>query len=336
MVRYAIDNGVNYFDTAYPYHGGRSEVILGEALKDGYREKIILATKLPVWKVETYEDMEKILDEQLARLNTDIIDVYLFHALNAGTWGKLKKLRGLEFAEEMKRKGKIRYIGFSFHDEFDIFKEIIDSYDWDICQIQFNILDEDNQAGLEGLRYAGKCDIPVVIMEPLRGGNLATDIPDEIRRVWEDAGSERSPVDWAFRWIANFPEVLTILSGVSAMEQVIENIEIFSDMKACSMGENELNVVRRVQELYNARIKVPCTECRYCMPCPQGVSIPEIFEKYNYASMFEKWGGSRAWYKRLVNEEKDASRCAECGECEDKCPQKIPIIKKLKEADMQL
>jgi predicted aldo/keto reductase-like oxidoreductase len=336
MIRYAIDNGVNYMDTAYPYHAGSSEVLLGKALLDGYREKTILATKLPVWKTDTYESFEETLDEQLSRLQTDHIDVYLFHALNAGTWKKIKDLDVFKFAEEMKRKGKIRYIGFSFHDKLPVFKEIVDSYNWDICQIQFNILDEYEQAGLEGLQYAGEHDIPVVIMEPLRGGNLANNISPDIEAAWNQMPGNKSPVYWAFRWIANFPQVLTILSGVSTIDQLKDNISIFDDCKTGSMTEDELLIVRKVQDLYKSKIRVPCTECRYCMPCPFGVSIPDIFSEYNKASIFDVWGGGRNWYKRAIRDKKDADQCTECGRCESLCPQQIEIIRMLKEAKQAL
>ncbi len=336
MIRYAIDHGVNYFDTAYTYHGGNSEVVLGKALKDGYREKVKIATKLPLWQAESYEDFEKILDEQLKRLQVDTIDFYLLHALSKERWEKAKNLKVLDFLDKAVEAGKIRYPGFSFHDELDVFKEIIDSYDWKMCQIQLNILDMHYQAGVEGLKYAGSKGIPVVIMEPLRGGKLASNIPDDIQDMWNSAKIKRSPVEWAFRWLYNFPEVTVILSGVSTMEQLKENIEIFDKAVPNSMTDEELELVVKVKELYESKTKVNCTRCNYCMPCPSGVSIPEIFSLYNDASMFETVEEYANRYKNLIKEEKDASKCIECGNCEAECPQNINIIEKLKEANEAL
>lgn len=332
MIRYAIDNGVNYLDTAYPYHGGNSERLLAKALKDGYREKVKIATKLPVWLAESYEDFEKLLDEQLAKLEVEYIDFYLLHALSKDRWDKIKELGVLDFLDQAVAAGKIKYPGFSFHDELPVFKEIIDSYDWKMCQIQLNILDQDYQAGVEGMRYAASKSIPVVIMEPLRGGRLAHNVPEDVKALWDQAETKRSPVEWAFRWLYNFPEITVILSGVSTMEQLKDNLEIFSKSAPNSMDEKELELVRKVKELYDSKIKVGCTGCNYCVPCPSGVEIPRIFSIYNDYSIF---GGAKEFkemYKGLMNEGKDASSCVECGQCESECPQHISIIDKLKEA----
>lgn len=332
MIRYAIDNGVNYLDTAYPYHGGNSERLLAKALKDGYREKVKIATKLPVWLAESYEDFEKLLDEQLAKLEVEYIDFYLLHALSKDRWDKIKELGVLDFLDQAVAAGKVKYPGFSFHDELPVFKEIIDSYDWKMCQIQLNILDQDYQAGVEGMRYAASKGIPVVIMEPLRGGRLAHNVPEDVKALWDQAETKRSPVEWAFRWLYNFPEITVILSGVSTMEQLKDNLEIFSKSAPNSMDEKELELVRKVKELYDSKIKVGCTGCNYCVPCPSGVEIPRIFSIYNDYSIF---GGAKEFkemYKGLMNEGKDASSCVECGQCESECPQHISIIDKLKEA----
>jgi hypothetical protein len=332
MIRYAADHGVTYFDTAYPYHQGVSELVVGKALQGGYREKVLLATKLPVWQTKKYADFDRILDEQLRKLQTDHIDFYLLHALSEGTWRKVKKLGVLDFLDRAKKSGKIRHAAFSFHDEAPLFKEIIDSYAWDMCQIQLNLLDENYQAGLEGLYYAAERGIDVVVMEPLRGGALAQKVPEDIRLVWDQAEIRRSPAEWAFRWLYNFPQVKVILSGVSTMEQLKDNIRIFADAKPAAMTAAEKDLVGQVQSLYRQKIKVGCTGCNYCMPCPSSVSIPEVFRLYNQAFLYDDLANSRKSYQNLMKREKDASKCVSCGHCEPLCPQNIPIIEKLAEA----
>jgi Predicted oxidoreductases of the aldo/keto reductase family len=336
MIRYAVDNGVNYIDTAFPYHGGQSEAIVCKALKDGYRERVKLATKLPVWLTNTYEDFEKYLNLQLEKLGVEYIDFYLLHALDMERWDKIKKLNVLDFLDKAKEKGKIKHAGFSFHDELPVFKEILDSYNWDMCQIQLNILDEHNQAGVEGLRYAGSRGIPVVIMEPLRGGKLGQKIPHEVKEIYGKYKVQRSPVEWAFRWLYNFPEVAVILSGVSTIEQLKENISIFGEAAVNSMSREELSIIHTVREFYESKTKVGCTGCNYCMPCPSGVSIPEIFSLYNNSSIFDSRDEYAAFYKRYVEKGGDASKCRECGKCQKACPQGISIIEKLKEAHKNL
>lgn len=331
MVRYGIDNGVNYIDTAYGYHNHQSEVIVGKALADGYREKVYLATKSPVWLVEKYEDFDRLLDEQLGKLNTDYIDFYLLHALNKERWDKINELNVFDFLEKAKAAGKIRYIGFSFHDNADAFREIVDSYDWDMCQIQLNIMDMHEQATVEGLKYAGSKGIPVVIMEPLKGGKLASGTTPEIEAVWNKATEKRTHVEWAFRWLYNFPEIAVILSGVSSFEQLKDNLRIFSDAKANCMTESELALVEEVRQIYLDKTKVPCTACEYCLPCPSGVAIPGVFNLVNSAIMYNDEEGSRRMYaNNFVKENRDASLCVECGQCEEACPQNIQIIEDLK------
>lgn len=333
MIRYGIDHGVNYIDTAYPYHDGESERLVAKALKDGYREKVFLATKSPVWLVKEYGDLERLLDEQLQKLETETIDFYLLHALDRERWRKLQAINALDFMDKARQQGKIRYICFSFHDNAEAFREIIDGYDWDMCQIQMNIMDMNEQATVEGLKYAGARNIPVVIMEPLKGGKLATSIDDEIRAAWDQADVKRTPVEWAFRWLYNFPQILTILSGVSTMEQLQDNLRIFADAKANCMDEKELAIVEQVRQLYLKKTVVPCTGCEYCLPCPQGVRIPGVFGLVNNAAMFGDEKGSRFHYDRFyIREKADASLCVECGQCEAACPQQIPIIQKLRES----
>ncbi len=336
MLRYGIDNGINYIDTAYPYHGGNSEIVVGNALQDGYRDKVSLVTKLPIWKIETHEDFDTTLDEQLAKLQTDYVDIYLVHALNAGTWKKAQELKVFDFLERAVADGRIKHIGFSFHDKLEVFKEIVDAYDWEVCQIQLNYLDEQYQAGLEGLHYAVAKDIGIIIMEPLRGGKLTNDLPGPVHEIWAQAQEQKSPPEWAFRWVYNHPQVAVVLSGMSTMDQVIENLAIADHGMANSLTKDELVIINNVKEFFTSRIKVNCTDCRYCLPCPQGVGIPNVFSTLNNASMWDAYPQGRRGYSRLVSKEQDASRCVECGLCEDACPQNLEIIRLLKEAHQEL
>jgi predicted aldo/keto reductase-like oxidoreductase len=335
MLHYAIDNGVNYIDTAYPYHQGNSEAFVGEALKGGYREKIFLATKLPVWLTNSYEDFEKYLNEQLERLQTEYIDFYLLHALSENTWNKIYELKVLDFLDEAKKKGKIKYAGFSFHDELNVFKNIVDSYSWDFCQIQLNYMDRNYQAGVEGMRYAKSKDISMVIMEPIKGGKLSN-APDEILEIWNRSQIKRTPAEWALNWIFNHDEVSVVLSGMSTMEQVMQNIETASKAKANSLTKEEVGLIDEVTDYYKKRIKVGCTSCEYCLPCPQNVAIPSIFQMYNNVYVYGTERESKEAYKRLIDSQKDASQCVECGACQQACPQHLEIIQFLKDADKVL
>ena len=331
MLHYAIDNGVNYIDTAYPYHQGNSEAFVGRALSNGYREKVYLATKLPVWLCNSYEDFEKYLDEQLQRLNTDYIDFYLLHSLNEKSWKNIVDLKIFDFVEEAKRKGKIKYIGFSFHDELPIFKNIVDSYDWDFCQIQLNYMDRQYQAGIPGFRYAIDKGISVIVMEPIKGGKLA--FPSkEIQDIWDRGKTQRTAVQWALEWIYNFPDVSLVLSGMSTLTQVKENVETSDRAIANSFTEDDLKLVDEVTALYDKNIKVGCTSCEYCLPCPEGVAIPNIFDMYNNAHVYGTVEDSRERYRALIKAGKDSTKCVECGICEGLCPQHLQIIRDLKEA----
>ena len=321
LIRTAIDNGLTYVDTAYGYHGGESEKTVGEALRDGYREKVTLTTKLPLWKVEKTEDMEALLDEQLGRLKVDHVDFYLAHAVNGERFDKVCALGLLEFMDKMQQKGKIRYPGFSFHDNADVFRKVIDSYPWKLAQVQMNILDEFKQATMKGVEYAASKGIGIVIMEPLRGGALTRNVPKEVLELYDAMPVKRSPAGWAFRYLYDRPEIVTILSGMSTYEQVIDNLSIFEEAKANCASEAEKQLFRQVRETYEARVKVGCTGCEFCQPCPQEVTIPRIFRAYDNAAVFDTYDRFFAEYHK----EPTADKCVKCGLCESQCPQHIHI-----------
>lgn len=335
MIRYAIDHGVNYFDTAYAY--GDSELVVGKALSEGYREKVKLATKLPSWEIKSYGDFNKYLDEQLKRLQVECIDIYLLHAMRQTFWENFKKLDVFKFLDEAKKQGKIVCAGFSFHDQLSLFKEIVDSYNWDMCQIQLNYLDEHMQAGLEGLHYSASKGLPVVIMEPLKGGSLVNNLPNEVTELLKEDGSGINPVRLALRYLYSLPEATVILSGVSSMEQLKEDIEIFNSMPSGPLNDKELMLVNRVKDLLKSKIVIGCTGCGYCMPCPSGVAIPDLFKSYNDVHMFNQLKLSKIFYQDVfTNGKKDASQCTECGQCEEKCPQRLEIIQGLKDVNKLL
>lgn len=333
MIRYGIDQGINYIDTAYPYHQGNSEIFVGKALKDGYREKIKLATKLPIWKIESYEDCDRYLDEQLERLDTDYVDFYLLHALNKNFWDKVKKFDILKFLDKALADGRIKYAGFSYHDPGpELFKEIVDSYDWTFAQIQLNYLDEDFQAGMEGLKYADAKGLAVVIMEPIKGGYLAKNNLAEIQAIWDKSEVKRTPAEWALRWVWNLPEVAVVLSGMSEMAHVEENIRVATEAFPHTLTAKELELIDQVKEIYRSKMKVDCTGCYYCMSCPEEVKIAPIFEFYNNVYMYDSLKDAQNFYKHIINQGKDAAKCVECGACETACPQGLAIIQHLKEA----
>jgi len=323
MVRWAIDHGVTYLDTGYPYHRGNSERFLGRALKDGYREKVRLATKLPIRLMNTSEDTQRIFNEQLEKLQTDDVDFYLLHALNKDRWAKVREWKVLEWLERAIEHGRIGYLGFSFHDEYEVFEEIVSGYDWTFCQIQHNYMDIENQAGTKGLRYAASKGLGVIIMEPLLGGRLVTP-PEPVQELWDTAKRKRTPADWALQWLWSQPEVSVVLSGMSAMQHVQENVASAARSSLGLLTQEELALVAKVRERYSELCPVPCTQCRYCMPCPNGVDIPRNFEIFNEGRMYNQVEAARQAYERLSEGER-ASACIQCRECEEKCPQQIPI-----------
>ncbi|MFC1863347.1 aldo/keto reductase [Thermodesulfobacteriota bacterium] len=329
MLLHAVDNGINYFDTAYPYHGGKSEEILGKTIKP-FRDKVLIATKLPMMMVQSASDIERFIDEQLKRLETDYVDFYLLHGLNGQSWSLAKKYNALDFLERLLSDGRIRYAGFSFHDEVKMFKEIVDGFDWTLCQIQYNYFDENRQAGKEGLQYAAKKGMGIVIMEPLRGGKLAENMPPVVQEIWDSTKIKRTPAEWALRWVFNHPEVSVVLSGMSAMPQLVENLKIAKDARADSLTANELVLISKVREKFEEMLKVKCTGCGYCMPCPNGINIPMNFNSYNNSFLFDDQQRSKMAYNMFMPEEQRAGSCEECGECEEKCPQNIEIMDELK------
>lgn len=322
----AIENGVNYFDTAYIYPN--SETVLGKILSKGYRDKVMIATKLPPFMVHARKDMDTVLNTQLKRLQTNHVDYYLMHALNSMEgWLRIKNLGVEEFLLKAKEDGKINRIGFSYHGDPKQFKEIVDDYPWDFCQIQYNYMDENVQAGKEGLIYAASKGIGVSVMEPLRGGLLANKMPPQTQKIFEEADVKRSPAEWALRWIWNHPEVSVVLSGMNEELQIEENIKVARCAYPNSLTDNELKLIEAAKKILKNKVKVECTACGYCMPCPAGVNIPMCFAFYNdkyiyekkssqYISMLSGMDGGKPAY---------ASLCKDCGKCEKHCPQNLPV-----------
>jgi len=331
LIRDAIDNGLNYVDTAYPYHQGQSELLVGKALQNGYREKVKLATKLPVSRCQSYEDFDRFLNEQLEKLATDHIDFYLLHGLSKHTWEKAKELGFEHFLEKALADGRIHYAGFSFHDEFPVFKEIVDAYPWTFCQIQYNYMDTEFQAGTQGLNYAVEKGLAVIVMEPIKGGKLAKNPPRSILELWDQADVKRTPAEWALRWVWNHPKVSLLLSGMSTKEQVAENLRLAGLAEPNTLSNRELSLIEKVKNQYRSLTKVDCTACGYCQPCPSGVNIPRNFSLYNDANIYDDFASSRFAYNTFFTPDAKASACIECGECEEACPQQIGIREHLKE-----
>lgn len=330
IVRTAIDSGINYVDTAYGYHGGASEVIVGKALQDGYREKVILADKMPAWLAKDEDEMKQIFYTQLERLGVDYIDMYLVHNVNRGIWKRCQKFNVMDFLTEMKAQGKIKHIGFSFHDSLDFFEEMLDAYPWEFCQIQLNYMDINHQAGVKGLKLAAEKGLGVIIMEPLKGGRLTDKIPPAIQEIWNEAEIKRSPAEWAFKWLAAKPEVTLMLSGMSSMEQLEANLEIFAKEDVAILTEQESALVEKVSDKYNQLIPYSCTGCEYCLPCPQKLDIPKILSYFNDWNVYEQNPSTKNEYSTWLV--KHASDCIGCGACEENCPQSLPIAEAMKAA----
>ena len=335
MIRHGIDEGINYVDTAYPYHGGESEIVVGLALKDGYREKVTLTTKLPIWAVNEEKDMNRLLDEQLKKLDVPYVDFYLLHAMDKSRMDKMQAFHYKDFFKQAVKDGRVKHPGFSFHDDHDTFLRILHDYDnWGMAQIQFNYLDDKEQAGEAGLREAGRCGVPLVIMEPLRGGALANP-PQNVKELMANNPKQRSAVEWAFAYIADYPEVATILSGMSTPEQLEDNLRVFDKLTVGGMTEDDRAFAKELKNAYLSRMPIGCTGCQYCQPCPQNVHIPDIFHGYNQGKMFDDPHRFTNNYRGQIERGFDASQCVQCGACEAACPQHLPIIEWLQTIDKE-
>jgi uncharacterized protein len=338
QLRHAIDAGVNYVDTAWPYHGGQSEPFVGRALANGYREKVKVATKLPSWLLKTADDMDRYLDAQLQKLNTLKIDYYLVHALSGSTWDRVLALGITTFLDRAKADGRIVNAGFSFHGARPEFKPAVDGYPWEFCQIQYNYIDEELQAGTEGLNYAASKGLAIIVMEPLRGGLLAANPqPAEVQALLNTAGTRRTPADWALRWVLNHPEATVTLSGMNDEAQVEENLAIASEAHPNCLTAAEVELLTKAARKYRKIMKAPCTGCGYCQPCPSGVEIPGVFGAMNMHFTFGKPAEAGFLYALqtggiMSGKPGYASLCSSCQDCLDKCPQELPIPDLLEEA----
>ncbi len=331
LIRRAIDGGVTYLDTAYVYLDKTSETVLGKALRDGYRDRVTIATKMPMEYVHNREEMQALLDEELKKLQTDHIDFYLMHGINREKWEYFKSIGAPQFFDDMKREGKIRYKCFSFHGPYEDFEFILNDWDWDMVQIQYNFMDVENQAGTKGLELAGRLGIPVVIMEGLLGGRLAN-APENVQALYDAFPVKRSPVEWAFRWLCNHPQIATVLSGCNEPEQIDDNLRIFDTVEPGIMTADELKLIDDVRAAYVSRTKIGCTGCRYCMPCPNGVDIPGIFAVWNSSALYNADPKENFGMKMILKNGATPDKCVACGACEAACPQHLSIIGELQRA----
>ena len=333
MLDKAIAEGVNYIDTAYPYHEGKSEIVTGKILKKYDRDSFYLATKLPLWQINSLEDVDRIFGEQLTKLQTDHVDFYLMHAMNKERWDAMRKLGVVERLEQIKAEGRIRYLGFSFHDSYEAFEEIINAREWDFCQIQLNYMDVEEQAGLKGYELAASKNVPVIVMEPVKGGSLAA-FAEDIMEKFRAADAQASAASFALRWVGSLPGVKVILSGMSTMGQVEDNLKTFGCFKPLS-GE-EQKMMKEVRDTLKSRVQNGCTACRYCMPCPAGVDIPSCFGVWNTYHMYQNYNMVKRRWENELGEQKQAKNCVKCGKCEQACPQKLSIRKDLERAQADL
>lgn len=333
MLDKAYELGVNYYDTAYPYHNGESEVFVGSVMKKYDRSSFYFATKLPLWSVEKLEDVDRIFNEQLSKLQTEYIDFYLMHSVNKDKWDKMVSLGVVKRLEELKEEGKIRYLGFSFHDDYEVFEEVLRYRDWDFCQIQLNYMDTEIQAGMKGYALTESLGIPLVIMEPVKGGSLAA-FAEDITSKFRGLDPEASTASFALRWVGSLPNVKVVLSGMSNMEQVEDNLKTFGSFKA--LNEREQATIREIVDLINSRVQSGCTGCRYCMPCPAGVDIPGNFRVWNTYHMYQNYNAVKWSWENGLGDAKQAKNCIKCGKCEQACPQKLQIRADLEKVQADL
>ncbi|MDD4199968.1 MAG: aldo/keto reductase [Eubacteriales bacterium] len=336
LIRHAVDKGINYIDTAFTYHDGMSERIVGMALKDGYREKVIVADKMPMWLCRSEEDLDRYFEKQIKRLDMDYIDMYLLHNIIPPNWKKVMKYNALEWLQKKKDEGLIKHIGFSFHGDYKLFKEVIGAFPWEFCQIQLNYIDRDEQATLKGLEYARQKGIDVIVMEPLKGGRLTDNVPPSVQKIWNKAADEgvvskdRSPAEWAFKWVCAQPGVSLVLSGMNSIEQIDNNTAIFSKEDIHVLSEDEQSIIDEVTAEYKDKIRYGCTGCGYCIPCPQKLDIPGIIDYINVWYAYNKNPSTKFEYTKWMASH--ASDCIACGQCEEKCPQTLKIIDIMKDA----
>lgn len=333
MLDLAYSKGINYFDTAYVYHSGKSEEFVGKVLSKYERSSYYIADKLPCWMINSLDDAQRIFNEQLQRLQTDYIDFYLLHSLGKQSWDKMVEICVPEFCENLKKQGKIKYLGFSFHDEYKVFEEILTSREWDFCQIQLNFMDIEHQAGMKGYELAERLGVPLVIMEPLKGGMLAS-LPEDITGELRKANPNASIASWGLRWIGSLPNVKVVLSGMSAMEQLEDNLSIYSDFKPLS--DEEQQMIRRLSEALRSKMNNGCTGCKYCLPCPAGVNIPKNFSIWNEYGMYQNKRIAAWQWKNNIDDKRKAKNCVSCGQCEEVCPQNINIREDLSRLQKEL
>jgi len=336
LIRRAIDKGVNYLDLGVNYFNGESEKVVGIALKDGYRDKVIVTDKILVRLLNKPEDVENTFESQLQKLGIDYFDFYFIHNVNRASWKTVKEYKILEFLEKKKKEGVVKHIGFSYHDDVAFFKEIVDAYPWEMCQIQLNYMDTEFQAGVEGLKYAAERGMNISIMEPLKGGCLARKAPDSVQKIWDDSGENMTRAEWAYRWVADFPEVSTVLSSFASEDLLDEAIAVFSNIEPESLTQKQHETIKTVADEFRSKIKYPCTECRYCMPCPMDIDIPHLIRLYNELYMYEDTEKVDWEYGLWFRNKQNQFDCVKCGKCEKSCPQGLKIMDIMEKSKAEL